>query len=384
MASPARVTDIPFLGTREYADSSTAAWREFRGRKHFGNLDGLRCISILAVIWHHGPGMARSGFASRGFLGVPLFFAISGFLITTLLLREQQSTGGISLPKFYVRRSLRIFPLYYLVLGLYCLCAQSSATATGADFFYRNLPFYATYTSNWFVPATGLFAFGWSLAAEEQFYAAWPMTLKKLGIGRSTWLVGAMLAVVLAIKYSGVRTAAGSSPLWLVIPASVPMAILWGCLLAIAAHSEQGFRWLWGIFRYRWVAGIAGLAAVAAAGFLKSPEITSHLLFAALVAACVLLEDNALAPLLRHPWVVHLGMVSYGLYLLHNLMYSLVTMSTNHIPIHGPWNTPHSVARFVLTLSCSIALATVTYRLFESPLLQLRSRFAPQVPGAAK
>src|SRR5262245_32214375 len=101
--------------------------RWFLGRSHFGALDGLRCISILAVIWAHGPGQRATLFLLRsGALGVDLFFVISGFLITTLLLRERRSTGSVSLARFYARRSLRIFPLYYAVLAIYTIAVLAT------------------------------------------------------------------------------------------------------------------------------------------------------------------------------------------------------------------------------------------------------------------
>src|SRR5215831_11452940 len=111
--------------------------RAFLEVRRFGSLDGLRAISILAVIWSHGPGQtAKWELARSGRLGVDLFFAISGFLITTLLLREQSASGGISLRQFYARRALRIFPLYYAVLALYCvLMAASRNTNSGSGFF---------------------------------------------------------------------------------------------------------------------------------------------------------------------------------------------------------------------------------------------------------
>jgi peptidoglycan/LPS O-acetylase OafA/YrhL len=89
----------------------------FRANNRFGSLDGLRALSVVAVIWHHsGGGMVASEWAQHGHHGVTLFFAISGFLITTLLLRERDRHGAIDLRAFYVRRALRIFPLYYAVL----------------------------------------------------------------------------------------------------------------------------------------------------------------------------------------------------------------------------------------------------------------------------
>ena len=89
--------------------------RRFVETRHFPALDGLRGLSILAVIWHHAVDPA----GIWGYFGVSLFFAISGFLITTLLLRERAATGRISLRNFYMRRTLRIFPLYYAVVALY-------------------------------------------------------------------------------------------------------------------------------------------------------------------------------------------------------------------------------------------------------------------------
>jgi peptidoglycan/LPS O-acetylase OafA/YrhL len=100
-----------------------AAERDFlayRRRPEFLSLDGLRCLSILAVVWHHSLTAPASGrLLNLGFLGVDLFFVISGFLIVTLLLRERFLSGTISLEKFYLRRTLRIFPLYYgLILSM--------------------------------------------------------------------------------------------------------------------------------------------------------------------------------------------------------------------------------------------------------------------------
>ena len=119
----------------------------FLQTSYFPSLDGLLAVSIVAVVWHHAAGH-RQGILGRGFLGVEHFFAISGFLITTLLLRERERTGTISLPSFYVRRTLRIFPLYYAVLALYVgLVALTAATTPAGAQFFANLPAFATYTS---------------------------------------------------------------------------------------------------------------------------------------------------------------------------------------------------------------------------------------------
>src|SRR5678816_1344035 len=92
-------------------------YRAYLGLERFPSLDGLRALSIVPVIWHHSTPRQLEGVLGKGPLGVHLFFAISGFLITTLLLRERRATGAISIAGFYARRSLRIFPLYYAVLA---------------------------------------------------------------------------------------------------------------------------------------------------------------------------------------------------------------------------------------------------------------------------
>lgn len=129
---------------------------EFRNRRIFGSLDGLRALSVVAVIWHHTTGPHVSALLASGPHGVTLFFAISGFLIVTLLLRERDRAGRIDLKAFYIRRSLRIFPLYYAVIAVYTLlvCVVERNNPVGREFF-NNLPFFLIYTSNWFVLLEG-------------------------------------------------------------------------------------------------------------------------------------------------------------------------------------------------------------------------------------
>ena len=141
-------------------------------------LNGMRAIAVTAVVWHHShPGIAELALTRRGFLGVDIFFVLSGFLITTLLLRERAEFGAISLRQFYVRRTLRIFPLYYAVLLALAAYFTFARQASEREAFFAGLPFYLTYTSNWF-DASGMMSITWSLSAEEQFYLLWPPLLR--------------------------------------------------------------------------------------------------------------------------------------------------------------------------------------------------------------
>src|ERR1700677_927543 len=107
-----------------------SSYEKFRSARFFGSLDGLRALSIVAVIWLHPwyetpyyPRLQATPVLRQGFYGVQVFFVVSGFLITTLLLREMERYGKISLRDFYIRKALRIWPLYYAVLGIYVVNA---------------------------------------------------------------------------------------------------------------------------------------------------------------------------------------------------------------------------------------------------------------------
>ena len=141
---------------------------EYLARRTFGSLDGIRAGSILAVIWHHATPRGAFSLAGldRGYLGVDMFFVLSGFLIVTLLLREKDRNGSVSLKNFYARRTLRIFPVYYAVLACLTVLYLWKPDAGSAGAFFAELPYYATYTSNWIEPT--VLALTWSLAGHVQ------------------------------------------------------------------------------------------------------------------------------------------------------------------------------------------------------------------------
>jgi peptidoglycan/LPS O-acetylase OafA/YrhL len=151
------------------------AYRHFLSTTYFPNLDWLRALAIVGVILHHvallnGP---TEVLQANGRYGVSLFFAVSGFLICSLLIREEQQHGCINLRDFYIRRSLRLFPLYYSILLLYVALIYFFDQFSEANqaLFWEKLPFHISYLSNLTAKSTqGPFFFSWSLAVEEQFY----------------------------------------------------------------------------------------------------------------------------------------------------------------------------------------------------------------------
>ena len=351
------------------------AYSRFRSTSHFGSLDGLRCLSILAVIWHHGPGAVMQGLGSAGFLGVHLFFAISGFLITTLLLRERDLTGSISLGKFYVRRSLRIFPIYFTVLGIYIVLVWLTMrdVEAGRQFFH-NLRYFLTYTSNWFIEAQVMFGFAWSLAAEEQFYCGWPWAERYLHGHGAVWLMVALLSVALAWRLFGPVWNASDPLPWRIL-SCIPLAICWGVLTAHLLHSGRGFTFGWHLLGGRW-GSAAMILLLLGLVFARVSLAWVFPTMALLVASCVIREDHWLAPLLRWPPIVHIGMISYGMYLMHGLVFDGIRLMEK---VLGWSYLQHSLVEFALSVAGVVTLASLSYRYYESFFLGMKKRFSQRL-----
>lgn len=354
------------------------AFAAYRGRSRFGSLDGLRALSVIAVIWHHsGAALASSPWAQHGQHGVTLFFAISGLLITTLLLREHDRHGTIDLRAFYVRRALRIFPLYYLVLLVYVVLVflMERHNQNGHEFF-SNLVFFATYTSNWFVINDGrtIFYFAWSLAAEEQFYLLWPPLMKRLGTRARALAVATSIVAVLAaleLVLPWLLPAAPRPHLALRVVLGVPLAIVAGVAAALALHDQRTFARLWPwLCGSRWHSLLWLVLGVALTVTPGSPRFAGHIALTLLVVACCMREDHALAWLLQRRVMVYLGSISYGLYLWHVLCKNVVVKLA---ALGGLALGPLSLV--VPTLLLAVVVAGLSFKYFESPLLRLKGRF---------
>ena len=318
------------------------------------------------MIWHHcGWNQSAEGWAlaSTGYMGVDLFFVISGFLITTLLLREREDTGRISLRDFYIRRTLRIFPLYYTVIGLYVVTVYlfERNSAPGQAFF-ANLPFFLTYTSNWFIQLEGrvIFYFAWSLATEEQFYLVWPTLEKALRGFAIPATVGAILVVRTIIE----RTAPDAG-LWATIILSIHPAILCGVLLAHALHHRSLYPVLERVMGRLWFGPAILVATITAMGLL-APKSVIWTFMALLVGAAVVRERNGL-PFLRWRPLAYVGTISYGMYLLHMLCHNVVKRAL----------AGHEALWLPATIALTIVVAGVSFRYYESRFLALKHRFSP-------
>ncbi len=351
-------------------------WEEFSRTKVFPRIDGLRAVAILLVVWHHTGGSTSSlAWLRHGYHGVTLFFAISGFLITTLLLREKERSGRISLTRFFARRSLRIFPLYFLVLGVYCIVVLvvESDSARREDFF-GNLIYFLTYTSNWFVHTTEeggtIFFCSWSLATEEQYYLVWPFVVALVSKRCALW--AAFLALTLwGIAKFGISQGTGEERLPIVILQSIAPAICLGSASAIIVGTQRGFGIVSRLVRRDW-AGIILLAVSAFSLGAGAHGVVMAALAAMIVVYFVVSPTPIGGRLLMKQPVAFVGAVSYGIYMWHLLCkngVSLIWAKT----VGGPVSSEMTL--FLLTLGSAVFVSWLSFRFYEKPFLRLKKRF---------
>lgn len=352
--------------------SARSNYDDYIRTKYFSCLDGLRCISVLAVIWHHtGSHSEDIVLSSRGFLGVDLFFAISGFLITTLLLRERDKIGDISLRSFYTRRTLRIFPLYYAVISIYVVSVVLflDAEDPARKEFFINLPSFLTYTSNWFVENDGrvIFYFAWTLATEEQFYLVWPMVEKFLKGWRAVWLIVAYL-ILYAVVDHAVFVGQLSENLWVTILLSVSPALFGGVILAHLLHDRRSYALLESILGAQWSAPVILLSLLFVIEFSRNTAVVWTLMVL-LVGAVVVKEANGLQWILKWRPVAYIGTISYGMYLFHMLSYNALGKVLPVLGLDFSW------IWFPATVALVTIVAGISFRYYESFFARIKSQY---------
>jgi peptidoglycan/LPS O-acetylase OafA/YrhL len=245
------------------AASRDTPYSAFCGTKFFGSLDGLRAISIMGVVWVHAtlasPYYVRFSvlpIIGSGAFGVDIFFAISGFLITTLLLRERDKLGKISLREFYLRRTLRIWPLYYATLAFYAGMALIfyRHSPRGPEFFHY-FPGYLTFTYTWYAfrsASKPIFNFAWSLSVEEQFYTLWAPVLRFLDNLSPLLIMVGLIALRISASYGLLGKVLPPDSLFLRIATNMSVSICLGVLLAHTLNSRKGFERLCPFLGRKW------------------------------------------------------------------------------------------------------------------------------------
>jgi peptidoglycan/LPS O-acetylase OafA/YrhL len=349
-------------------------------------LDGLRGVSILAVMSYH------IGLIRGGFLGVDIFFVLSGFLITTLLMDEWARTGRISLGQFYARRALRLLPALVALVIACDVAVMIIARLYWPEVFGPVVlgMVYASvaallYMANWVVVSVQtLWILGhtWSLSIEEQFYLIWPLCLLALlrWVRRRGFILALLLLGIsasLILKVALVR--AQSSVLRIFFGLDTRFdELLIGCVVGVFAS--------WGLLagsrRSRGRLGAAAGAGAALLAFMlwravwRDQVMLGGGLTAAAAAAGVLIADIIARPsgwlasaLGRQP-LVGIGRISYGLYLWHfPIVYGCGALAVD--------GTPPDFPRASLAVGLTFLVAAASFRWIEQPMLKIKRRFTP-------
>lgn len=341
-------------------------------------LDGLRGISILMVLTVHVYAPGWDGL--QGGYGVTVFFVLSGFLITGLLLREERDTSGINLPAFYVRRAFRLFPLYYLVLGAYCvLILIFGLRPDGRAGFAAALPWYLIYMQD--VPffrqghpgglaAMPPFYQSWSLGIEEKFYLVWPILAFRVLRKPNSRITLAICAVLLfsAARFVDVGR--------FVYPYA---AISWGCLFALLYEKASMRMWFDG-WVSSWRAPLVFLTwpllhIMSAVHTLPDGvRLFAELAYPLSITLVILTSLNVtwLIRGLSFTPLVALGRYSYCIYLVHLLVRQAVERVLGKIGIPKG----NGVLVYLLMLLLSTAGASVLFYTVESRFREIGRRIA--------
>jgi peptidoglycan/LPS O-acetylase OafA/YrhL len=380
---------------------------QYLGRKYMPELDGLRALSVLMVISVHMHDNVWHWLG--GWQGVTVFFVLSGYLITSLALREESQRGNVSLTAFYIRRSFRIFPLYYVTLAIYCILILVIKLNPEKNFLLRGaMPWYLLYMQE--IPYYyGLpdeegvmqhtnipFYQSWSLGIEEKFYLVWPLLAfilwrasKRVRPGGTVAMIAFFVLIMPALSvvsswiHRSELTKAGSclEPYY---------KILAGCLVALLLHDRTWYDRMRGIGAK--TICLVTLLVVLVLHFAR-PQIpdggvwsavgySTDVLYVAAVSIfliSLLLGTGPIQHALQWAPLVFIGKLSYGIYLLHILCLNIAQR------VAPPHTGRLVVSAAALLLACiiSVGVAYVMYLIIEKPCIDIGRRWSKKVMDQA-
>lgn len=340
------------------------------------DLDGIRAFCILFTVAHHVPSVPDW---LNGTIGVDVFFGLSGWLITSLLIRERTEAGEVNLTGFYIRRVFRILPLYYLTVIAYSAATHVGTVLPSLDYgvsngpaaFYEALPYLLTLCVEYRPSGVGeVFGHAWTIGIEEKFYIFWPVLLVLFGRNRLALLAASLVVVaVLSIAwgasgflirgYIGLMFGAGlavmsySSDRMLTLvsrpiagPALGTMALFYGASL-VFPHP-----WIWNV-----TVSLAGTVMIASLWFTKGQWVSRLLAFG---------------------WLPWLGRLTYAIYLLQSLCINVAEVMLKLAGIRSTF-----AVSFALSYVLCVFAAWVAHVAIERPMirkgkaLSLRVRKSP-------
>ena len=362
-----------------------------QGRFYRPELDLLRLLAFTLVFLHHTPieYIAWSPFLTQVALacasGMQLFFVLSSYLITELLLRERERTGSVHVQAFFMRRILRIWPLYFCFIGACVLITH----ATHFVIFPASAALaFLLLAGNWWVVAHGfLSTIGgplWSISLEEQYYLVWPF-VARLGSRRGLWIASAtfMVTAAVAMIYLG-KTLAPRYAVWSNSFVEFQFFAL-GAILALVLHGRSLRPPAWA--RAALLLGAVALLALATSrcgvfgdrGISPAKLLCGYFCVSVAIIAIFAAFLNGVVPRSAQP-LIYLGKISYGLYVFQDLAIRIAYRTTypRLASLLARYNAAPQLMYLPLiveSLAICIALASLSYRFLETPFLRLKGRF---------
>lgn len=337
------------------------------------SLDGMRSLAIIGVLGIH----AHAGLVPGGHLGVSVFFVLSGYLITSLLMREWHRAGSINFKHFYIKRSVRLFPALFLVLVTFGIWSLFHNPAGDVLLGVASAAFYFTNVIAAVFGASELahFEWAWTLSLEEQFYLVWPVLLVAVLPRRWVALSIALAGVVASQIFRMIEPLNDFPPSIYFAPHTRMGGLLLGAALALVL-----FRRDWIISKI--VGNMLALLALAAisgsfliAGLAEKSTYTVwvplvELAAAALIFALVRSEGTIFERLLSLKLIARLGLISYGVYLWNVPVIQVVAIFGLPLPLAAP-----------LAIVGTIVLASLSFKYVEQPIQsEVKKRLAGREP----
>ncbi|SOE00955.1 acyltransferase family protein [Blastococcus haudaquaticus] len=331
--------------------------------RRFGVLDGLRAIAILLVFTAHLRGDLFA--VLHGATGVTLFFVLSGYLITTLLLREEDRTGAVDFASFYVRRTFRIYPMFLGVIALYCvLILGLGMDAERRDLWVDNLPYVVWFPEHlpYFrtTDAYPAFSGAWSIGIEEKFYLVWPV----LGFLLLAAWKRARIPVLAVIAVASSVTGFSDDLVYL----APYQNLAFGAIVAVLLHRERTYAIVATLARPRNLLAVAVVAVVlqlatGTAVYIYGDLYGLHGLVIALVLAGLVTTHSRHVAWLSSRPMAFLAAISYTFYLIHGFFVNAVEMA-----VPEDWGRPGSLLSAALALGLAVYASWIVHRWFEEPL----------------
>jgi peptidoglycan/LPS O-acetylase OafA/YrhL len=334
-------------------------------------LDAIRGLAVFAVLVHNTdayPSLHLGLIATNGWMGVDLFFVLSGFLITGILVDAKETEGYFK--NFYARRCLRVWPLYYsAILFMLVVLPLLRPSEAQAVFSARSSPWWAylVFLQNFLVPvptmAAGLLGVTWSLAVEEQFYLVWPLVVRFCSESQLRRIALGVIAVSPVLRlYLSLHGVDIYSNTFCRLD-----GLMAGALLALFVRSSRFFP-----SRYLATAWISLIVSTILALVLDTLHwrwlVFSFVSLAALsfVYLGLFSKQALLQALLRNRFLVYTGTISYGIYVLEKIPQDIVRA----LHLEG-----YPLIAFPFTIVAAFALAVLSWNLLEKPFLRLKRRF---------